>query len=134
LLADYNVRILENSTEQLHKDGEVINLSGVHDVTNEREDLDKTLENRVPSPTILISHNPDIKHQLAYRDDVDLVLSGHTHGGQVRLFGFGIRESGGVKQYNFGPLIISNGYGTTRWPIRWGAKPDALVITLECER
>ncbi len=116
----------------LEKKGSKINLSGVHDVTNELEDLEKTFENRIPGPTILISHNPDIKYLLSSASEsIDLTISGHTHGGQVRLGRFGIRENGGIKYHEFGTLLISNGYGTTRWPIRWGAKPDALQITLK---
>lgn len=131
LLERYHVRILENETIQLSRGSSGLNLSGVHDATNELDDLSETWSNVKPGSIILVSHNPQIKNKLIDSFQPELVLSGHTHGGQVRLFGWGIRERGGIKRLPFGQLLISNGYGTTRWPIRWGAKPDALFIILE---
>ena len=87
---------------------------------------------------ILLVHTPD------YIEDVsvvntDLALAGHTHGGQVRVFGvapalnshYGNRFITGLA-YNTAkiPLIITNGIGTSKLPIRVGAPAEIIVITL----
>lgn len=89
--------------------------------------------------TILLTHTPD------YVDDAgvtaaDLALAGHTHGGQVTLFGlyapvtaskYGMRYRSGLKRSRQGvPVIVSNGLGTSRRPIRVFAPTDVVVVTL----
>ena len=89
--------------------------------------------------TILLTHTPD------YVDDAgvtaaDLALAGHTHGGQITLFGlyapvtaskYGMRYRSGLKRSRQGvPVIVSNGLGTSRRPIRVFAPTDVVVVTL----
>lgn len=89
--------------------------------------------------TILLTHTPD------YVDDADisaadLALAGHTHGGQVTLFGiyapvtasrYGMRYRTGIKRNRQGiPVIISNGLGTSRYPVRMFAPTDIVIVTL----
>ena len=71
---------------------------------------------------------------------IDLQLSGHTHGGQVTLFGWIVPETGskygrrflsGLNYNNQGiPVITSNGLGTSRKNIRTGARSDIIIVTL----
>ena len=56
--------------------------------------------------TILLSHNPDVIYYVDEESKVDLILSGHTHGGQIRLFNFGMYELGGLKEKRQIPLLL----------------------------
>jgi len=81
-------------------------------------------------PTILVSHNPEIHHQIQEADGIDLILSGHTHGGQIRFGRFGLCEIGGTGTVYKAPYLISNGYGTSKLPLRLGARPETHLIKL----
>lgn len=89
--------------------------------------------------TILLTHTPDYVED-ADISAADLALAGHTHGGQVTLFGlyapitaskYGMRYRSGLKRSPQGvPIIISNGLGTSRRPIRMFAPTDIVIVTL----
>ncbi|WP_329602756.1 metallophosphoesterase [Terrilactibacillus tamarindi] len=129
-LKHYHVQVLENNCMVITRGGRTLNLAGVDDLTYEKDDLNKTLQGKADAPVILFSHNPNIKYRITKDTGIQLVVSGHTHGGQIRLFGISLKEVGGVKRRSFGKLIISNGYGTTRLPLRFSAKPDTLYLIL----
>jgi predicted MPP superfamily phosphohydrolase len=131
VLKEHGIIILTNAVYTMSKDQQVVNFIGVHDATNALDGLDLALLKVKEGIRILLSHNPIITEKLTPDSQIPLVLSGHTHGGQIRIFGWGIREKGGVKSMDFGTLIISNGYGTTRYPLRLGAPPDTLLIQLQ---
>jgi len=90
--------------------------------------------------TILLTHTPDYVED-ADISAADLALAGHTHGGQVTLFGlyapitaskYGMRYRTGLKHNRHGiPIIISNGLGTSRRNIRFCAPTDIVVVTLQ---
>ena len=63
--------------------------------------------------------------------ELSLLLSGHTHGGQIHLFGFSPYEKGRLKKENDLTVLISNGYGTTGVPLRLGAKAETHLISIE---
>ncbi|MEW8985915.1 MAG: metallophosphoesterase, partial [Bacillus sp. (in: firmicutes)] len=79
---------------------------------------------------LLISHNPKIIESIRDDHQIDLVLSGHTHGGQIRFLGFGLYEKGGMKKFGKTLLFVSNGYGTTALPLRLGAKAQTHLFSL----
>ncbi|WP_229672453.1 metallophosphoesterase [Pullulanibacillus camelliae] len=130
IFKQHQVILLENDTYVVKRQGEFLNLVGLGDSTNDLDCLEAALEKTLPGVRILLSHNPNVQRKLRKRDQIPLLISGHTHGGQIRLLGWGPREKGGVKERAFGTLIISNGYGTTSYPLRLGAKPDTLYLTL----
>ncbi|TCP31671.1 putative MPP superfamily phosphohydrolase [Scopulibacillus darangshiensis] len=130
ILKKHGVKIVENDTYVVSSQSSHLNLVCVHDATNELDDLDRAIMMKKAGPIILISHNPIIKNQIKEDDNISLIVSGHTHGGQIRLLGWGPREKGGVKKVLSSTLIISNGYGTTRLPLRFGAPPDTLFLEL----
>jgi predicted MPP superfamily phosphohydrolase len=87
------------------------------------------------APIILLAHEPDIASQVPER--VALQLSGHTHGGQVRLLGwspvvpsrYGNRLAYGHARFNC-DIIVSGGLGCSIMPFRLGVPPELVVVTL----
>lgn len=132
ILKRHGVKILENQSIPLKRNDELIYLVGVDDVGHHFDNLAGALKGCQPSFKILISHNPAIKKQIRDYHDINLILSGHTHGGQIRFFRLGITKKAGLKELkNDLYLLISNGYGTTRLPLRLGAPAQTHVITLK---
>jgi hypothetical protein len=88
------------------------------------------------APVILLAHEPDIFTRVP--DRVSLTLSGHTHGGQVRLLGyspivpsrFGNRFAYGHIIEDGRHLIVSGGLGCSILPIRFGVPPEITVVEL----
>ena len=98
-------------------------------------DLDRALDG-TEDPVSLISHNPDILFDAARRG-VALMLSGHTHGGQVRLprLPVLVRQSRyrlDEGRFTIGETqaIVSRGLGAVGVPFRFGCPPEALLLTL----
>ena len=88
------------------------------------------------APVILMAHEPDIFPEVPAR--VSLTLSGHTHGGQVRVLGysplvpsrFGTRYIYGHVDEDGRNLIVSGGLGMSALPIRFGSPPEIVVVEL----
>ena len=102
------------------------------------DDLDGTLA-QIPddgAPVVMMAHEPDIFPQVPNR--VSLTLSGHTHGGQVRLFGwspivpsrFGNRYAYGHVHEEGKDLVVSGGIGCSIMPVRLGVTPEITVIEI----
>lgn len=88
------------------------------------------------APVIMMAHEPDAFARMPER--VALTLSGHTHGGQVRLFGwspivpsrYGNRYAYGHIRENGRDLIVSGGIGTSKLPLRLGIPPEIVCVEL----
>lgn len=88
------------------------------------------------APAILLAHEPDIFPEVP--DRVCLTLSGHTHGGQVRLFGyspvvpsrFGQRYAYGVVREGAREIVVSGGLGCSIVPVRLGVPPEITLVEL----
>jgi len=87
------------------------------------------------APVILLAHEPDIATEVPER--VSLMLSGHTHGGQVRLLGWSpIVPSSYGNRFAYGhvreqcDVIISGGLGCSMLPVRFGVPPEIVLVTL----
>ncbi len=81
----YGVEVLTNESVPIGVDGAEVRLAGLDDVRYGHPDIDAALRDVAPgTPTILLVHNPDAA-SLAESRGVDLILAGHTHGGQIRL-------------------------------------------------
>jgi predicted MPP superfamily phosphohydrolase len=137
---DAGITLLRDRAVWIEKDGARIRVGGVGDSAVDRPDVGPTLEETNKSDfVLLISHNPDYAEELP-AGAVDLVLSGHTHGGQVTFFGlwalqvpseYGQKYRTGVVTTEATTVIVSNGVGTsTIPPIRLFARPQIVVITL----
>lgn len=88
------------------------------------------------APAILLAHEPDIFPKVP--DRIALTLSGHTHGGQVRIFGwspvvpsrFGNRYAYGHVKEKGCDLVVSGGIGCSIAPVRFGVTPEITVVEL----
>ncbi len=87
LAAEPDITLLRQQGVWIEKAGQRIRLGGVSDFQQDRPRLDPTIEGTRPDDfVLLVSHNPDFAEFLP-PGSVDLVLSGHTHGGQMTFFG-----------------------------------------------
>jgi uncharacterized protein len=142
--------VYENDAVRLEKDGKGFWIAGLGDqiallpgkkFSRKRwagvDDLEGTLNKIVTEePVILLAHEPDIFPKVP--DRVSLTLSGHTHGGQVRLFGwspvvpsrFGNRYAYGHIIESDRNLIVSGGLGFSILPVRFGMRPEVLLLEL----
>ncbi|WP_409301428.1 metallophosphoesterase [Peribacillus sp. SCS-155] len=133
ILLKNGVKILDNTAVVFESgQGEKISLLGIDDLGLERDRLDLAVADAdEESFRILISHNPAIIHKAGVNHEIPLILSGHTHGGQIRFFGIGPYSLGGIRKRQNSVQLVSNGYGTTTLPFRLGALPETHIITLK---
>lgn len=134
------LRDLTNDAVVLEVGGARLCVAGTDDYTRGTPSL-----RALPPPeerdfTVLLAHDPDQAERARRdRDRVDLVLSGHTHGGQVRLPGLGAvlnpAEYGelyeeGVRRRPWTQVYISRGVGTVHLPVRFLCRPEVAILEL----
>ena len=135
----YGMRVLEHKVDTLRRDGQQILIAGVRNPFDlARNGVSPSLALSPKDFVILLVHTPDYIEDVSIAN-TDLALAGHTHGGQVRIFGvapilpshYGNRFVTGLA-YNSAkiPLIVTNGIGTSQMPIRIGAPAEIVMITL----
>lgn len=147
-MTEHGMQLLEQKCDTIQLKGQRIILAGIENST--AKDV-ATLSRIGQCPTlllhsndfvILLTHTPDYAEDYA-TTNTDLILAGHTHGGQVLLFGhapkvpskYGERFLTGLKYTSQGtPIIITNGIGTSSLPIRTGAPAEIVIITLHSKR
>jgi hypothetical protein len=118
-----------------------IYLAAVDDTWSQRADLGKALAGRPAAlPCVLLAHDPAMFPQIAERGDVDLVLSGHTHGGQMAVPFMARKWNLAALRYRFTLgayregrtlLYVHRGNGTSGPPARLGAAPEIALLTLK---
>jgi len=136
-LGSFGARVLRNEAIPIRREGTTIWIVGADDGEAGRFDLDLALRDvENGDPRILLSHQPDAL-PLAARRGIDLVLAGHTHGGQVRLpfVGAVVRHSRlGFDQglYRDGEcaLYVGRGVGAAILPLRWNCPPEVPLVRL----
>ena len=122
----------------IYRGGQRIVIGGAGDFTEDLLEIDRTFAGSDEKDCrILLSHNPD---SVDTRIDtpLHLVLSGHTHGGQVVLPGLGPpvlpvrnkRYSSGLIATDKGPLFISRGLGWSIFPVRFNCSPEIALLEL----
>jgi uncharacterized protein len=133
LLLGHGVKILDNTSTSFESEqGERIILMGVDDLSLKKDRLDLALMDAPEDGfKVLISHNPGIIKKIRRDHSISFVLSGHTHGGQIRLFGLGKYKKGGIERLGDTVLLTSNGYGTTLVPLRLGAHAECHLISIK---
>lgn len=136
----HNCRLLINETVTHERRGGVVRLTGVDDLLGGAPNVDSADGADPETPHVLLAHCP------AYREQAErsapgrfaCMLSGHTHGGQIRFFGFAPvlpRGSGGyVSGWYRGdgrmPLYVSRGIGTSLIRARLGAPPEVSLFEI----
>jgi predicted MPP superfamily phosphohydrolase len=137
LLEECGLRFLHNDAVEIRRGGDSLLLAGIDDLLQGAPCLDRALERHLPDrPTLLLSHNPDILPEAARRG-VSLVLSGHTHGGQVRVPGLPVlvrqsrlRLDEGRFRAGETEMVVSRGLGAVGIPLRLACPPEAVLLTL----
>ena len=79
---------------------------------------------------IFVSHQPKVLREIEHFFQPNLMLAGHTHGGQIRIGKLGLLERGKFQTNSGRGKLISNGYGTSTIPLRLGAPPECHIITI----
>lgn len=129
------VQYLANASAQIEAG---LWVSGVDDPSAYLSDVTQALQD-VPAgaPRILLAHSPDIVDQLEGAT-FDLMLAGHTHGGQVNLPFFdgawllpgpSSKYVRGLYSVHGSPLYVNRGIGTAKLPVRLGARPEITHFT-----
>jgi uncharacterized protein len=135
------VQPLQNENTVIRRGGAAFDLAGVNDISGEAQyegpDFDRALSGRDSSrPTVLLAHQP-VQVSDAARHNVDLQLSGHTHGGQLWPFHYAVQAAqpavSGLSTVDGTQLYVTRGAGFWGPPVRVGAPPDITVISLERE-
>jgi predicted MPP superfamily phosphohydrolase len=139
-LHTHGIPVLANSFVPLERNGQRIWLAGIKDVLEDQPNLDAALPagRSEHEPVILLAHEPDFA-DFAVGRQVDLVLSGHTHGGQIllpllpplMLPDMGIKYVHGLFRMRDGmQLYVNRGIGAVTLPFRFRCQPEITVITL----
>ena len=141
-LVSQGIPVLANSYVAVERDGQRLWLGGIRDALQSRPDLGTALpvhRDQAREPLILLSHEPDYADR-AIGHQIDLVLSGHTHGGQVLipflppllLPDLGKRYVHGHFRFADGmQLYVNRGIGAVNLPFRFRCPPEITVITLQ---
>ncbi|MHC1683048.1 MAG: metallophosphoesterase [Clostridiaceae bacterium] len=135
------ISCLDNKGIWLKKGRDKIRIGGVGDFWKDIQNLKPTLNEVTDEFTILLSHNPDYIEDIR-EDKIDLVLSGHTHGGQGTIFGlwapfipskYGQKYRTGLIEVPNTKVLVSNGIGNVGRciPIRFFARPQICIINLK---
>lgn len=132
IMDELDIKVLRNTAVSFESEnGEKWSLLGVDEMSQKRDRLQLALLNAEDSNfKILISHYPSITKKILPEHGIRLVLSGHTHGGQIHILGYSPQKKGGVQQVAGTILLVSNGYGTTALPLRLGAPAECHLITI----
>ena len=140
-LARHHIGVLSNANTVLRRGADTLQLAGVDDWGWGASDFTRALHGLDPArPSILLSHEPRVFDMEEARG-LSLILSGHTHGGQICLPIVGaparflipgeFRDLRGHYDRNGAQLYVSRGTGLIGLPIRIGARPEIAILRLK---
>lgn len=144
VLEKNGITVLANENKFINIECKKLYIAGVEDYTTRAIDIVSTLK-EAKSPTILLTHNPDIfpfitnKNNFKITKKADLVLAGHTHGGQVRIPFLGAlivpsnyknKYAEGLVNENGRKMFVTKGVGTSILPVRFNCVPEIVVINI----
>jgi predicted MPP superfamily phosphohydrolase len=134
----FGLKLLRNQNLPLEREGQRLWIVGVDDVYEHANDLQKALD-RVPTTEakIVALHEPDFADETA-KHSIDLQVSGHSHGGQVRISGYGApilphrgkKDPTGLNQVGDLQVYTNRGIGVVTPPVRLHCAPEVTLITL----
>ncbi len=137
-----NCELLVNENRNFIKNDRRISIIGMDDFKEGNIDFNKSIENLKPFDTnIVLIHCPEHRDLIEQEKGdlkIDLMLSGHTHGGQISFFGYPLFKPKGSGKYIKGwyykdkesKLYVSKGIGTSYIPIRFGSRAEMVVIDI----
>jgi len=137
-LVRHRINVLDNANTLITRGGDSLQLAGIDDWSWGATDLTGALRGLdVRRPALLLSHEPQVFDQPEV-EGVSLILSGHTHGGQVSLPFIGaparfleeFKYLRGRYERAGAQLYVSRGTGVVGLPIRFGARPEIAVLRL----
>ncbi|MGH9794344.1 MAG: metallophosphoesterase [Candidatus Acidiferrales bacterium] len=137
-LRAHGITVLHNQAEAYETDAGKLWIAGLGEIWVKLDDMNATLRD-VPegAPVILLTHNPDVFPSVPAR--LNLVLAGHTHGGQVKFpfvgapvvpSQYGQRYAAGYIEENGRRMFVTTGVGTSILPVRFGVPPEIVILTL----
>lgn len=142
LLDEAGVIILNDESVIIEKDGAEFMLVGLDDASLDDGTLKSIIGDDKEHLKVVLAHEPQYLDNYA-ASGADLVLSGHAHGGQVRLPFVGALyapDQGVLPEYSHGTyfegdteLILSRGLGTSVLPVRFLCDPEIVTIELKCK-
>jgi len=140
-LASASIPMLFNQYVAIERNGQRIWLAGLADTISNVPNLQQAIPASPDGPVILMCHEPDYADNVleqGFGGRVDVMLSGHSHGGQVRLPVIGaLKVPEGGRKYVQGifrlgqmQLYVNRGIGTVGVPFRLNCPPEITVFTL----
>ena len=139
MMREAGLYTLVNDVYTIERDGQYLHISGVDDWWEKHSDIDAVLA-KLPTEgcAIMLAHEPDYADITAATGRFDLQLSGHSHGGQVRVpalgapilpdlgkkYSIGLYQVGDMQQYT------NRGLGMVYPPVRINCRPEITVLTL----
>jgi uncharacterized protein len=139
IFRQYGIPLLQNTHRVIRTGKGPFAVAGIDDLRSGRPDLEAALLRLDPAiPTILLSHRPEIFPEAASQR-IALTLSGHYHGGQIKVSlperDFSLAHlrtpyPEGLYRIEDAHLYVSRGIGTTFTPVRLNARPEITVINL----
>ena len=134
-----HIAMLNNANTTLRRGSDSLQLSGIDDWTWNATDWSRAFSGlNAKTPTILLSHQPTVL-DLEQTSNVALIVSGHTHGGQLKFPFFGAPASRFTKDLKYArglfrrggtQLYVSSGTGVIGLPLRFGVRPEIAVLRL----
>lgn len=134
-LEKFGIVVLDNSSVPVHiGGGKYLYIAGVGDRDTRGAKPEAALKNTA-HPRIFLTHHPDVFYDV--KENVDLILAGHTHGGQVVIPFWGPiliptaypkKFAHGMVEENGNRIIVTKGLGTSILPIRFNCPPEIVVI------
>lgn len=129
ILKANGVHVLQNES-RLHPT-KPLQICGIEDGYNGKVDLNKATHTLVEDAfTVFMTHTPAFFKRIPRGAPIDLAVAGHYHGGQIRFSKWGLQDRGSFKKYSKRYHLISNGYGTTALPFRFGAASETHLICI----
>ncbi len=136
----HNCQLLVNQNKRFELKGKTVSITGIDDFIGGKPDFEKAVKDHQPSDYhIVLNHCPVYSDSIAKMQGgdtkADLILSGHTHGGQLNIMGFAPFKPWGSGKYlkgmyhqNNTRIYVSRGIGTTKLPIRFGARSEVTLF------
>jgi predicted MPP superfamily phosphohydrolase len=139
MLGERDVRLLRNEGQGIEHAGATMWVAAIDDTWTRRDDIASALRDRPTGAfSVLLAHDPQ-RFDSAVEHGANLVLSGHTHGGQIavpflykvaNLANLAYRYRVGFYRRARSVLYVSPGLGTTGPPIRLGVAPEVTILVL----